>query len=145
MKYFVKKEDRINVLLIVLLVCIVLANLIQIYNYKADERFTWDSGVLSKKGNIVQVSTCYFHHTGAWNYDVDKNRIIDNGWDEINYSEQSKDNAFYPDSLSITWFSYTERKFYNGDFNERHSVNSGLQERNSSCGHYIFNNVRMLF
>lgn len=116
MKYFTKREDRINVLLIVLLVCIVLANLIQIYNYKADERFTWDSGVLSKKGNILQVSTCYFHHTDAWNYDVDKDQIIDDGWDEINYSEKSKDNAFYPDSLSITWFSYTEQKFYKGDF-----------------------------
>ncbi|MFB9078283.1 DUF2931 family protein [Flavobacterium procerum] len=116
MKYFTKREDRINVALTVLLLIILIANLIQIYNYKADERFEWSSGVLSKKGNVVQVSTCYFHHTNNWNYDVDKNRIIDNGWNDINFSEKSKENSFYPDSLSITWFSYTEKKFYNGNF-----------------------------
>lgn len=122
MKYFTKKEDKINILLAVLLLVIVIANVIQIYNYKADERFEWSSGVLSTKGNIVQVSSCYFYHTGNWNYDVDKNSILDDGWDDINYSENSKENAFYPDSLSITWFSYTEKKFYNGNFKLPYSI-----------------------
>lgn len=116
MKYFTKREDRINILLTVLLLIIVFANLVQIYNYKAGERFEWSAGVLSQEGNVIQVRTCFFHHSGNWNYDVDKSRIIDEGWNEINYSEQSKDNAFYPDSLSITWFSFTEKKFYDGNF-----------------------------
>ncbi|MCP2026593.1 hypothetical protein L1276_001737 [Flavobacterium sp. HSC-32F16] len=116
MKYFTKREDRINVLLTILLLIILIANSIQIYNYKADERFEWSSGVLSQKGNVIQVRTCYFYHSGYWNYDVDKNLVIDDGWDEINSSEKSKENSFYPDSLSITWFSYTEKKFYNGNF-----------------------------
>lgn len=122
MKYFIKKEDRINVLLAVLLVIIIAANCIQVYNYKADERFEWSSGVLSAKGNVIQVSSCYFHHTDNWNYDVDKNSVLDDGWDSINYSENSKENAFYPDSLSITWFSYTEKKFYDGNFKLPYSV-----------------------
>jgi hypothetical protein len=116
MKYFTKREDIINGLLAVLLLIILIANAIQRYNYKADERFEWSSGVLSSKGNVVQVSSCYFYHTDYWNYDVDRESIIDNGWDDKNYSEQSIKNAFYPDSLSISWFSYMERKFYEGKF-----------------------------
>lgn len=122
MKYFTNKEDRINVFLAVLLIIIVLANCIQVYNYKADERFEWSSGVLSKKGNVIQVSSCYFHHTDDWNYSVNKNSVLDDGFDDINYAENSKENAFYPDSLSVTWFSYTEKKFYDGNFKLPYSV-----------------------
>ncbi|HSD06671.1 DUF2931 family protein [Flavobacterium sp.] len=116
MKYFEKREDIINGLLTILLLIILVANAVQKYNYKADERFEWSSGVLSSKGNVVQVSGCYFYHTSYLNYVVDKKSIIDDGWDDINYSEESISDAFYPDSLSISWFSYNEKKFYEGKF-----------------------------
>lgn len=70
---------------------------------------------MSSKRNIVQVSSCYFNHTNYWADDVDKELIIDDGWDNINYTD-FKNDAFYPDSLSIIWFSYIERKFYEGKF-----------------------------
>lgn len=105
----------INGILAVLLLLILVSIGIQTYNYKADERFIWGSGVLSSKGNVIQVSSCYFHHAKFWNHDVDKEMIIDDGWNDINYTE-FRNNAFYPDSLSIQWFSYVERKFYEGKF-----------------------------
>jgi len=116
MKYFAKREDIINGLLAILLLLILVANAVQTYNYKADERFEWSSGVLSSKGNVVQVSSCFFHHSSYGSYDVDKESIIDDGWDDINYSEQNIEDAFYPDSLSISWFSYMEKRFYEGNF-----------------------------
>ncbi|WP_281633508.1 DUF2931 family protein [Flavobacterium luteolum] len=115
MKYFTKREDTINGLLSILLVLILFAIAVQRYNYKADERFEWGSGVLSSKGNVVQVSSCHFHHAIDWNYDDMKENIIDDGWDDINYIKL-QNNVFYPDSLSISWFSYTEKKFYQGKF-----------------------------
>ncbi|WET01697.1 DUF2931 family protein [Flavobacterium sp. YJ01] len=115
MKYFTKREDTINGLLSVLLVLILFAIAVQRYNYKADERFEWGSGVLSSKGNVVQVSSCHFHHAKDWNYDDNKENIIDDGWDDINYINLQND-VFYPDSLSISWFSYIEKKFYKGKF-----------------------------
>lgn len=115
MKYFTKREDTINGLLSILFVLILFAIAVQRYNYKADERFEWSSGVLSSKGNVVQVSSCHFHHAKDWNYDDNKENIIDDGWDDINYINR-QNNVFYPDSLSISWFSYTEKKFYKGKF-----------------------------
>ncbi|WP_426485459.1 DUF2931 family protein [Flavobacterium sp. 2] len=115
MKYFNKSEDIINGLLSILLLLILVAITIQKYNYKADERFEWGSGVLSSKGNVVQISSCHFHHAKDWNYDDQKENIIDDGWDNINHINLQS-NAFYPDSLSISWFSYIERKFYKGKF-----------------------------
>ncbi|TDW51759.1 DUF2931 family protein [Flavobacterium sp. 270] len=42
--------------------------------------------------------------------------ILADGWDKINESERETADTFFPDSLSIKWFSYNEQKFYNGVF-----------------------------
>jgi hypothetical protein len=113
MKKGIEEDDVQNKFLAVVLTLIIIANGIQIYFYKASERFDWRSSVLSSKGNVVQVSSCYFN--GNF-YDIDKEKIIDDGWEETNDSENNMESVFFPDSLSIEWFSYNERKFYKGVF-----------------------------
>lgn len=108
-----KQNDPTNKLLLVLLILTVIPNVIQFYNYKSYERNDWISGVISQKGNIVKVSNCNFK--GNF-YDINKEMILDNGWKKINQVERETSDAFYPDSLSITWFSYKEQKFFDGIF-----------------------------
>lgn len=113
MKKVILKENIINIFLSVLLILIIIGNIIQTNIYNQDERFDWKSSVLSSKGNVVQVSSCYFHGNS---YYIDKEMILDNGWEETNDSEKSIESSFFPDSLSIEYFSYNERKFYKGSF-----------------------------
>lgn len=111
-----KKEAMYNLtnkFLILFLIITIIANLVQFYNYKPDRRFDWTGGVISSKGNIVQVAICDFKGN---DYHINKDKILDNSWDEINGCEDYMKNIFFPDSLSIKWFSYNEQKFYSGDF-----------------------------
>jgi len=108
-----KDTDLTNILLGLILVVTIIANGVQIYFFKGRERFEWNIGVISSKGNIVQVSSCDFK--GNY-YDINKNIILDNGWDKINASKNNTTDTFFPDSLSISWFSYNEKKFYKGNF-----------------------------
>jgi len=108
-----KHNDLTNRLLLVLLILTLIPNAIQFYNYKSYERYDWISGVISTKGNIVQVSDCNFK--GNF-YDINKNMILNDGWDKINEVENEEVDHLFPDSLSIKWFSYNEQKFYTGVF-----------------------------
>ncbi|PBI90982.1 hypothetical protein BSF41_16880 [Flavobacterium sp. ACN2] len=105
--------NRTNKLLTLILIITVIANVIQCYNYKPNERFDWTGGVISSKGNIVQVAVCDFKGN---DYHINKDKILDNSWNEINGCEDYMKNVFFPDSLSIKWFSYKEQKIYGGDF-----------------------------
>lgn len=102
-----------NIILTIILIISLIANGIQAYLFKANERFDWSIGVISSKGNVVQVANCNFN--GNF-YNIDKDKILDDGWNEINDTENDMKEAFFPDSLSIKWFSYNEKKFYNGNF-----------------------------
>lgn len=106
-------SDLTNLLLLIILIITIIANGIQSYFYKGNERFDWTSGVKSSEGNMIQVSTCDFNGNS---YDIDKDMILDNGWEKINECENSMKETFFPDSLSIKWFSYNEKKFYKGNF-----------------------------
>lgn len=109
-----KHTDLTNRLLIVILIVTLIANGIQFYFFKGSSRFDWTTSLVSSKGNIVQVSNCNFK--GNDFYRFDKNKILGNGWNEIFVSEHEAKDRFFPDSLSIEWFSYNERKFYDGSF-----------------------------
>lgn len=109
-----KHNDLTNRLLTIILIVTLIANGIQFYFFKGSSRFDWTTGVISSKGNIVQVSNYNFNRRSF--YDLGKNKILDSGWDEINVSEHDVKDTFFPDSLYIGWFSYNERKFYNGSF-----------------------------
>lgn len=113
MKRESKYNDPTNKLLLFLLIIIVIANCVQSYYFKANKRYDWTTNVISSKGNIVQVSNCTFKGNS---YDINKNIILDNGWDKTNDTENNVKDTFFPDSLSIKWFSYSEQKFYNGSF-----------------------------
>ncbi|MCZ4245595.1 DUF2931 family protein [Pedobacter punctiformis] len=113
---FKERANIINIVLGAILGFIIIAIIIKVINYKGGERFEWRSGVYTRPGNTVQVAECNFFHSGYWAYPVRKDQILNSGVENINYTENSKDNSFYPDSLKICWFSYTERKFYEGDF-----------------------------
>lgn len=106
-------KDPTNKILFVILLLTIFANGMQVYLFNPFDRFDWTRSVISSKGNIVQVSDCDF--TGN-NYDIDKNMILDDGWDKTNDSENITKNTFLPDTLSIKWFSYNEQKFYKGIF-----------------------------
>lgn len=108
-----KHTDIINILLTIILIITLIANGVQIYFFKGSDRFDWTKSVISSKGNTVQVSNCDFKGN---HYDIDKNKILDDGWNEINDSENVMKDTFIPDSLSIKWFSYNEQKFYGGCF-----------------------------
>lgn len=108
-----KHIDFTNILLTVLLIVTVIANGVQNYFFQGRERFEWNIGVISSKENVVQVSSCNFKGNSS---DINKNMILDNSWDKINNSENNTVGAFFPDSLSISWFSYNEKKFYTGNF-----------------------------
>lgn len=111
-----KKEviyNRTNKLLTLILIITVIANGIQFYNFKSYERFDWTGSVISSKENIVQVAFCDFKGN---NYYINKDKILDESWNEVNECEDNMKNTFLPDSLSITWFSYNEQKFYSGSF-----------------------------
>ncbi|OXB04760.1 hypothetical protein B0A81_16485 [Flavobacterium plurextorum] len=111
-----KKEiiyNLTNKLLTVILLVTIIANVFQFYNYKSYERFDWTGSVISSKGNIVQVAVCDFKGN---DYHINKDKILNEGWDQINDCKENMKNSFLPDSLSITWFSYNEQKFYSGSF-----------------------------
>lgn len=108
-----KHNDPTNKLLTLILIMTIIANGIQNYFFKANERFDWTSSVISSKGNIVQVSNCNFK--GNF-YEINKNMVLDDGWDKTNDCENNMKKTFFPDSLSITWFSFNEQKFYDGRF-----------------------------
>lgn len=105
--------NRTNKLLTIVLIITIIANVIQYYNYKSYERFDWSGSVINSKGNIIQVAICDFKGN---NYYITKDKIADKSWDEINDFEDYMKNTFFPDSLSIKWFSYNEQKFYSGRF-----------------------------
>lgn len=109
----IKHTDLINILLVVILIVTIIVNGIQNYFFRGQERFEWNMGIISSKGNIIQVSNCNFKGNS---HDINKNMILNNGWDKINDSENNMTNTFFPDSLFITWFSYNEQKFYEGNF-----------------------------
>jgi hypothetical protein len=111
-----KKEvlhNLTNKLLAIILLITIIANVVQFFNYKSHERFDWTGSVISSKGNIVQVATCDFKGN---EYHINKDKILDNSWYEINGCENYMKNIFFPNNLSIKWFSYIEQKFYGGDF-----------------------------
>lgn len=107
-----KFKDPTNKILCTILLVTLIANSVQIYLFNSPERFDWTTTVISSKGNIVQVSDCNFKGNS---YRINKDMIL-NSWDKKNNSEYEIKNTFLPDSLSITWFSYIEQKFYNGVF-----------------------------
>lgn len=108
-----KHIDFTNIVLTVILIITIIANGVQNYSFKGQERFEWNIGVISTKENTVQVANCDFKGNS---YDIDKNTILNNGWDKINFPKNNTVGAFFPDSLSISWFSYNEKKFYKGNF-----------------------------
>ena len=113
MKKEIKPNDLTNKLLTIILIVTLIANGIQFYFFKGSDRFDWSTNVISSKGNKVQVSNCNFKD----NYcNIDKNKILDDGGNEINDSENISKDTFLPDSLYIKWFSYNEQKFYAGNF-----------------------------
>ncbi|MBE8724249.1 DUF2931 family protein [Flavobacterium hungaricum] len=105
--------NRTNKLLTIILIITIIANAIQFFNYKSYERFDWKGSAISSKGNMVQVAVCNFNGN---DYYLNKDKILDDSWDEINGCKDYMKNTFFPDSLSITWFSYNEQKFYSGNF-----------------------------
>ncbi|WP_316804968.1 DUF2931 family protein [Pedobacter nototheniae] len=113
---FKERENIINVVLAAILILIITANIVKMKNYRAGDRFEWSSGVYSMPGNTVQVAKCTFSYADHWNYSINNDKILNNGRDDINYTEKGLEKAFYPDSLDISWYSYTERKFYGGNF-----------------------------
>jgi len=72
------------------------------YLFKGSDRFDWSTSIISSKGNTIQASNCNFK--GNDFDDIDKNKILDNGWDQTNDSEYYIKGTFLPDSLSIKWF-----------------------------------------
>ncbi|MEN2398934.1 DUF2931 family protein [Flavobacterium sp. MC2016-06] len=108
-----KHNDLTNKLLALLLIVTVIVNGIQYYYFKGYERYDWIGSVISTEGNIIQVSDCNFK---GYSGDIDKNMILNNGWDKTNEPENKTTNTFFPDSLSLKWFSYSEQKFYSGNF-----------------------------
>ncbi len=113
---FKERENIINLVLAAILVVLIAANVLKAKHYRAGDRFEWGSGVYSKPGNTVQVAECTFSYAGNWNYSINKTQILSTGRQNINYTEKGLEDAFYPDSLHLCWFSYTERKFYEGRF-----------------------------
>jgi hypothetical protein len=114
---FKDRSDIINIILGIILLLSIGANVRQTKAYRGNERFEWGAGVFTPAGNTVQVADCAFVNGKYWNYNIRKSMILDSGWTEVNYTERTKENALYPDSLHICWFSYNERKFYEGNFN----------------------------
>ncbi|MEZ0130317.1 DUF2931 family protein [Flavobacterium sp. LBUM151] len=106
-------KDPTNLILTIILIITLTANGIQVYLFNPFERFNWIISVISSKGNVIQVSNCNFN--GNF-YKINRDKILDNGWNEKNNSENGISNTFFPDNLSITWFSYNEQKFYDGNF-----------------------------
>nr|WP_199157960.1 DUF2931 family protein [Pedobacter sp. ASV2] len=113
---FKERENIINVVLAAILGIIIIANIVKMKNYRAGDRFEWSSGVYTKPGNTIQVANCTFFYANNWNYEINKTKILNTGREDINYTEKGLEKAFYPDSLDICWYSYTERKFYGGKF-----------------------------
>lgn len=111
--------DRIkltNIILAVLFIITLGANIFKTIKYRAAERFEWGGAVSSTIGYTIQVAECNFFHTGEWGYNTDNRKILNEGWDQKNFADNNKTKSFYPDSLKMSWYSYTEQKFYEGNF-----------------------------
>ncbi len=113
---FKGRENIINAVLSAVLGIWIIANVVKSINYRAADRFDWGSGVYTQPGNTVQVAECTFSYGSGWNYSINKTAVLSNGRENINYTEKGLNNAFYPDNLTICWYSYTEQKFYEGKF-----------------------------
>ena len=113
---FKDRENIINAILGLLLATFIIGIIIQVKVYNAAERFKWRAAVTSTKGYTIQVAYSDFFHTGDSGSETDKSKILNEGYEDKNFTQSGKDNSFYPDSLKICWYSYDEQKFYEGNF-----------------------------
>lgn len=114
---FKSRAHVINLILGIILIAVIIANVITVINYRSSDRFEWSHGVYTTQGNTIQVADCNFNFDkNSYGYAISRTRILNNGREDINFAEKGVENKFYPNQLYICWYSYTEKKFYEGNF-----------------------------
>lgn len=88
--------------------------------YNEDKGYEWSSLARTANNLPVMFAKCSLHHTGYYENDCEKNTMLygDDSHSAISCGITGTDvrNELYPDSLRILYYSFSENKFYGGNF-----------------------------
>lgn len=98
-----KINNVLGMTITLLVIGIVAMNIIN--SIRESNMYMLSFGVLAEKAEPMQIYDFPYHN-------FKKGKIMQDGWDDINYSERLTDESPLPDSTTITWFSYKEDRFF---------------------------------